>query len=248
MFLFTDSRPGVALAFTDRHGGVSAGPWQSLNLGTSNGDDLDAVARNHDLLASEVGIAASSMAPMSQVHGDVVHVHDASSSPVPVADALVTRRPDLALLVRVADCLPVVLADAQAGVVGVAHAGRQGLAHGVVAGTVAAMRAQGAAAITAWMGQRVCGCCYEVPAQMRDEVAAVVPAAWSETSWGTPALDIGAGVLAQLGELGVAAIDVADLLGRSAACTLENENLFSHRRQGRRSGRMGGLVRLLPAC
>jgi copper oxidase (laccase) domain-containing protein len=83
---------------------------------------------------------------------------------------------------------------------------------------------------------------------MRAEVAAVAPRAWSETSWGTPALDVGAGVRAQLEALGVHVVDLADAMGRSAACTLENDDLYSYRRQGQRSGRLGGLVRLTGAA
>jgi copper oxidase (laccase) domain-containing protein len=69
---------------------------------------------------------------------------------------------------------------------------------------------------------------------------------WAETSWGTPALDVGAGAHAQLRELGVRTVDTADTLGRSSACTLENDDLYSYRRQGSDSGRLGGLVRLVP--
>ena len=246
MFLFTETRPGVAVAFTDRHGGVSSGPWDSLNLGTKTGDDADSVARNLDRVATAFGVPATSVARMTQVHGHVVHVVEAADHEAPVADALVTTTPDLALLARVADCLPVVLADTAAGVVGIAHAGRQGVVSAVVPAAVAEMRAYGATDITAWLGPRVCGCCYEVPAAMRDEAVAAVPQMWAETSWGTPALDLGAGVHAQLRELGVATVDIADTLGRSAACTLENENLYSYRRQGSESGRLGGLVRLVP--
>jgi YfiH family protein len=245
VFLFHEDRPGVSLAFTDRHGGVSSGPWHSLNLGTSNGDDPVHVARNHDRVAA--AFDTSSLARMSQVHGNAVaHVDEASTADIPVADALVTSRRGLALLVRAADCLPVVLADAEAGVVAVAHAGREGVVRAVVPAAIAAMRELGAAAITGWLGPRVCGACYEVPAAMRDEVTAAVPATWSQTSWGTPAVDVAAGVLAQLRELEVAAVDLADSLGRPAACTVENEDLFSYRRQGQRSGRLGGLVRLAP--
>ena len=244
MFVFTEERTGVALAFTDRHGGVSSGPWESLNLGTSNGDDPDAVRGNHDRVAGAFGVPADAMARMSQVHGDAVHVSDGTSPRIPVADALITTTPGLALLVRAADCLPVLMADTEAAVAGAAHAGRPGLACAVAPATVAAMRERGASAITAWLGPRVCGRCYEVPQAMRAEVAAVAPSAWSETTWGTPALDIAAGVRAQLEALGVDVVDLADAVGRSAACTLENEHLYSYRRQGRRSGRLGGLVRL----
>lgn len=238
----------MTLAFTDRHGGVSSGPWESLNLGSSNGDDPDLVRSNHDRLANAFGVPADAMVRMSQVHGDVVYVSDGTGTRIPVADALVTTTPGLALVVRVADCLPVVLADPGAAVAGVAHAGRQGLVCAVVPATVAAMRERGATAISAWLGPRVCGRCYEVPTAMRAEVTAVAPRAWSETTWGTPALDVGAGVRAQLEALGVDVLDLADVVGRSAACTLENDDLYSYRRQGQRSGRLGGLVRLTGAA
>ena len=106
-------------------------------------------------------------------------------------------------MVRVADCVPVLLADPHGGVIGAAHAGRKGLADGVVTACVEQMRQVGAQQISAWVGPHICGRCYEVPADMRDEVAAVEPVAASTTSWGTAALDIGAGVVAQLERLGV---------------------------------------------
>jgi YfiH family protein len=138
-------------------------------------------------------------------------------------------------MIRVADCVPVLLADVQAGVVGAAHAGRQGVALDIVGRTVERMRALGADRITAWVGPHVCGRCYEVPEQMRDEVAALVPATRAQTTWGTPSLDLGAGVLAQLGAAGVEAVAVE-------RCTLEDPALHSYRRDGAASGRIAGLV------
>jgi copper oxidase (laccase) domain-containing protein len=76
-----------------------------------------------------------------------------------------------------------------------------------------------------------------VPAELRDEVAERVPASYAETSWGTPSIDVAAGVRAQLAELEV---DVVD----ATACTIESENLYSYRREGPVSGRMAGLVKL----
>ena len=96
------------------------------------------------------------------------------------------------------------------------------------------MRASGATVIRAWLGPSVCGSCYEVPAELRDEVAAVLPATWSTTSWGTPALDLPAGAAGQLDALGVP-------IEYRGPCTLENESLFSYRRDSR-SGRFAGLV------
>jgi len=191
-------------------------------------------------LAAVVEETGVPFARLSQVHGDdVVHVVSdppvGPSDDVPVADALVTSRRGVGLMVRVADCVPVLLADPEAGVVGAVHAGRVGTTLGVVARTVERMHALGADDVRAWIGPHVCGRCYEVPVQMRDEVAAVVPATRSETSWGTPALDLGAGVAAQLADAGVPAVDV----GR---CTLEDERLHSYRRDGADSGRLAGLV------
>src|SRR5690606_10514413 len=146
----------------------------------------------------------------------------------PAADAVVTTTPGLVLAVRVADCTPVLLADAGAGVLGAAHAGRPGLAVGVVPAVVARMAELGAdpARVVAVVGPAVCGRCYEVPAEMREQVvaAAGVPEAWAETRWGTPAVDVPGGVVAQLKAAGVA--DVR----RVATCTMESEDHYSYRR------------------
>ncbi len=246
MFAFRESRGPIEVAFTDRHDGVSEGPWESLNLGTSNGDDPERVARNHDIVATGLGLEPDRMVRMSQKHGDQVATVTSRPAEIPIADGLVTTTPDLGLLVRVADCVPVVLADADAGVVGVAHAGRPGLTAGIVASTVAGLRAAGADDIVAWLGPRVCGRCYEVPENMRAEVAAEVPAAWATTSWGTPAVDVGAGVASQLRDLGVEVVDLMATSDPADWCTRENTDLFSYRRQGQRSGRLGGVVRVRP--
>jgi YfiH family protein len=181
---------------------------------------------------------------MRQVHGADVHAVDrtwldARHADLPVGDALVTDLPGVVLMVRVADCVPVLLADVDHGVVGAAHAGRPGLVAGIVPATVARMRELGADRIVAWLGPHVCGSCYEVPGEMRDEVAAVVPEAYAETSWATPAVDVGAGVVAQLEKLGVEVVD-------ASRCTLETDDLYSYRREGAAAGRLGGLVWVRP--
>jgi YfiH family protein len=135
--------------------------------------------------------------------------------------------------------VPILLADPEARVVAAVHAGRPGMVAGVVPAAVAAMRSAGARDLHAWVGPHVCGACYEVPEQMRAEASAVVPAAYAETSWGTPALDIGAGVRAQLADSGVTTVD-------ASRCTIEDEDLFSYRRQGVASGRFAGLVWVRP--
>jgi purine-nucleoside/S-methyl-5'-thioadenosine phosphorylase / adenosine deaminase len=242
VFAFTETRGRVDVAFTDRHGGVSDGPYASLNLAVNGSEDPVAVEHNLDVLARAFAPdgTRATLALMRQVHGaEVAVVAERPAAEPPEADALVTGTPGVALVVRAADCVPVLLADVGRGVVGAAHAGRPGLVAGIVPATVAAMRDLGAGEITAWVGPHICGACYEVPEQMRADVAAVVPEAFAETSWGTPAVDVGAGVLAQLRADGV---DVVD----ASRCTREDEDLYSYRRQGVESGRLAGVVRVRP--
>lgn len=191
-------------------------------------------------LAAVVAATGVPFARLSQVHGDEVVVvteepPHGPSDRVPTADALVTTRRGTGLMVRAADCVPVILAAPYAGVIGAVHAGRVGVTLDVVGRTVERMQELGAGALRAWVGPHVCGRCYEVPAQMRDEVAALVPETRAETSWGTPSLDLAAGVDAQLAARGVQAVHV----GR---CTREDERLHSYRRDGAASGRLAGLV------
>ena len=192
-------------------------------------------------LASLEGACGVRFARLDQVHGDHVAVVEApaptAQAAVPEADALVTTTPGVGLMVRAADCVPVVLADPEAGVAAVAHAGRAGMVLDVVTRTVEAMTSHGAspAGTTAWVGPHVCGACYEVPAALREEVAAAVPESWATTSWGTPAVDVGAGVRAQLARAGVEVVDVP-------GCTREEASLPSYRRDGAAAGRLGGLV------
>ena len=250
MFLRDDQLGPARLSVTDRRGGSSRAPYAELNLGGHVGDDPVLVDQNRRRLADSLGVPSGRLLFMAQVHGSDVVVVDGSElppgpgRPVPEADAMVTAEPGLALAVLVADCTPVLLASPQGGahgVVRVAHAGRRGMAGGVVAATVSAMRRLGAdpATTTALVGPAICGRCYEVPAAMQAEVAAVEPASRSTTWSGTPALDVRAGVVAQLEAAGVTAIEV------DPSCTAESDRLYSHRRDGV-TGRFAGVACLLP--
>ena len=228
-------RGRVARAVTGRGGGVSAGPFATLNLGDHVGDDPAAVAANRATLAACVGVPAERLLVARQVHGTTVAVVDRPwPGPPPEADALVTSRPGLALAVLVADCVPVLLVAPGEGVVAVAHAGRRGMADGVVPSTVAAMRTLGATDLFATVGPSICARCYEVPLEMRDAVAARQPVAASVSRHGRPSLDVAAGVLEQL--RGTCA-DVAQLPG----CTAEDAGYYSFRRDGL-TGRFAGLA------
>jgi YfiH family protein len=248
--LRADLGPGVVAGFTTRHGGVSPAPWSSLNLGANTADDAARVRENRSRLGAWLG---APVAFTTQVHGDGVLVLDESeraewvSDAPPVAageaDAAVTVAVGFGLGVIVADCVPVLLADPVARVIGVAHAGRAGVRLGVVHRVVDAMVAAGATAqhLRAAVGPAVCGRCYEVPAAMRDDVAAVVPTARATTAAGTPSLDLPAAVLAQLAASGVRDVAHVD------RCTVEDPELFSHRRAtatGSITGRQAGVILL----
>ncbi|MDR1834167.1 MAG: polyphenol oxidase family protein [Propionibacteriaceae bacterium] len=240
--------PGVQFACTDRDGGVSAPPYGSLNLGKSGADDPRRVQRNFQLVRQELGVETT--VTTAQVHGTQVLDVDAAflsrwhpgsevgddipgQARLARADAMVTAERGVALAIRIADCVPVLFAAP--GVVGAAHAGRVGLLAGVLDAAVAAMRRHGAGAITAWIGPHICGRCYEVPEVMATDAWACIPATKARTRSGTPAIDLGAGVAAELERLG------CQVAGDSP-CTFETPSLFSHRRNGPETGRQSALI------
>lgn len=233
-----DLGPGVRAGFSSRAGGVSTGPWSALNLGYHVDDDWDRAYANRSILGRWLG---APITMTSQVHGSTVaEVTRYQPSTRRKADAMVSTAREVGLGVMVADCVPVLLADAEAGVVATAHAGRGGLVAGVVPNAVAAMLERGArpGAIRAAVGPSICGRCYEVPPGMRDDVEAAVPGTGGTTSWGTPSVDIARGVLAQLAEAGVEHVEHVD------RCTYEDERYFSYRRDGV-TGRFAGVVALV---
>lgn len=226
----------VDLAFTDRRGGVSAAPFGALNLALAGDDDPAAVAENLRRVLADFA-PGDEVADLQQVHGREVVLVESAATGRFVGDGLVTRSRGVVLMVRAADCVPVLLADPDAGVVGAVHAGRAGVLAGVVTAALELMGDQGARQVTGWIGPHVCGRCYEVPPEMQEEVSQMEPTTRATTSWGTPALDLGAGVRSQLERAGAEVVDVA-------RCTRETPDLHSHRRDGRSAGRLAGLIRL----
>lgn len=236
--------PVIGTLFTTRRGGLSAAPYDSLNLGGSVGDDPSAVRVNRSVVAEQIGLPAERMVWMRQVHGStVVRVGGpgGTTEQLPDCDGIVTAAPGVALGVLAADCVPILAGDPQAGVVGAAHAGRRGAANGIARQLIEAMADAGAdvAAIRVWLGPAICGRCYEVPAQMCREVERALPGSACRTGRGTPGLDLRAGVRGQLSALGLRRIDV------DTRCTHTDPDLFSHRR-GAPTGRQAGLIWRMP--
>ena len=222
-FFFHDTVPvdtgTVSVAFTDA----------SLDLGDLAAEEVRAAG-----LAELARVTGATPYLMHQVHGIAVHLVTGPDGAFPDADALVTAEAGVALLARAADCVPVLLVG-QDGLIGAVHAGREGVRRGVVTAAVARMRDLGSTGVRAWVGPHICGACYEVPEGLRAEIAAVVPATHATTSWGTPSLDLGAGVLAQLAAVDVPVVEVG-------GCTREDESLHSYRRDGAAAGRLAGVV------
>ncbi|MDA0567042.1 peptidoglycan editing factor PgeF [Streptomonospora sp. S1-112] len=229
--------PGVRAGFTRRHdGGVSAAPYDSLNLGLGVGDDRAAVLENRRRAAAGLGFDPGRVVWMDQVHSAEVAVAE-EPGVVGRVDGVVTARRDLVLAALAADCLPILAADPEAGVIGAAHSGRLGTAAGIATELVAAMVRLGARPerVRAVLGPSICGECYEVPAWMRDEVARAVPEAAATTRAGTPGIDMRAAAAAQLRAADVGHVEV------DGRCTLETPDIFSHRR-GAPTGRFAGYV------
>jgi polyphenol oxidase len=205
---------------------VSDGPYESLNLGILTEDDRTKVERNRELLAEAAGLDPGSIAMGWQVHGTGIKQWDArpDGAPLDRVDGHVTPRDDLALLVLVADCLPVALSSA--GQVGMVHCGWRGLAGGILADAVAHFDAPPAAAA---VGPGIGPCCYEVG----DEVRSQFDPRFARGRM----LDLRAIAEERLRSAGVEQVAHVDL------CTSCRPDLFfSHRRDRGVTGRQGGLV------
>jgi polyphenol oxidase len=168
--------PGVAHGFFTRQGGVSQGPYMSLNCGYGSGDAAEAVSHNRFYVARTLGFENTPVNTAYQIHSsDAVVVKEPWAwESAPKADALVTNVPGVIIGVLTADCLPILLADPQAKVVAAVHAGWKGAFGGVIETAVKKMLFLGARlpAITATVGPAIAQCSYEVGPEFRDQFLA----------------------------------------------------------------------------
>lgn len=228
---------------TLRQGGVSVAPFDSLNLGQRGEDAPAALAENLRRLRQAAGLPADPVW-LQQVHGATVV--DVDHDPQHVADAAVTCRPGVVLAIQTADCLPVVLATADARCIAVAHAGWRGLAAGVLQNTVAAVaeRAPGVA-IHAWLGPAIGPERFEVGAEV---VAAFCDAdpdaeiAFRENARGRWQCD-----LYTLARRALAMEGVASFHGGGLCTHSDAGRFFSYRREAR-TGRMATLAWIEPVA
>jgi len=221
--------------FSGREGGVSSGPFGSLNLGDHVGDDPVLVGRNRQSLADLIGVRA--IVSMDQVHGSQVRRFDGFSDSHAIGmainlgecDALVSSESNVGLLAMGADCLTVAFGCDDA--VAVAHAGWRGLAAGVLEQTATEIAQVGRGEIHAAIGPAAGACCYEVSDEV---ISAFKPAAVHSDRM----LDLAGTAEVLLRDLGVSSVRCID------ACTIcdRQRRFFSHRREGTPTGRQGAVA------
>lgn len=211
---------------------------------TGSTDTADPLQRGR--LAAAVGLPAERVLLPRQVHGStVVRAAGPWTGDAPEADGVLLHAAGLAVGVRAADCMPLLLADTVTGVAAAVHVGRAGLVADIVGVAIGALRDVGAQQVLAVPGPTVCGRCYEVPAELSRQVGSAAPGAASTTSWGTPAVDIPAGVRVQLHAATEQHALPLTVDASWQECTLEGAHLYSYRRDAT-AARHAGLVQVLP--
>jgi hypothetical protein len=226
------------VAFSSRLGGVSDGPYASLNLGILTHDDPDCVVENRRRLAAEVGVDPGTATMAWQVHGAEVAKADGRGiampgTPLERCDGLWTDEPGRGLMLLAADCLPVVLARTNGSpALAVLHVGWRGLLVGIVA---AGAEALGDGPFAAAIGPGIGPCCYEVG----DEVAAPFRARFGDDVLVGRNLDLAEATERALRSAGAGTVERVSLC---ASC--EEELFFSHRRDRGVTGRQGVLAAL----
>lgn len=236
-----DSDEGLLHTVLTRVGGVSRAPYATLNLGHSVGDDAEAVEENHRRALLPLGVDPSGVVSPWQVHGAAVEVvgPEDLGTVRPDTDALVTAASGVPLLMRFADCAPVLLCDPVRRVVGLAHAGWRGVVAGVIQATVRAMADQLAcdpATIWAGVGPTIGSCCYEVGRDVAQQIERATPANATVVHErnGHVYADLPGAVQAQLRATGVHRVEQA---GLCTSCHVDE--FFSHRAENGQTGRFG---------
>ena len=219
---------GYEVVFTTRLGGVSEGPYASLNLGRKSGDDVERVDENRRIACASIDADVEKLALNYQVHSNRV-LRAAAAARGEHADGLWTEEPGLPVLAMSADCLPVALArvGGKQRAVAVVHVGWRGLLAGILA---AGTRALGRYELAAAVGPGIGPCCYEVG----EEVAAPFRERFGADVVQAGRLDLWTSAVRALGAAGIGRVDRFD---RCTAC--EPETFFSHRRDAGRTGRQG---------
>jgi len=247
-------RAGVPHGFTTRLGGVSGEPYDTLNLASSakapNTDANTNIAENFRRVRRALGCLRHIRVQVNQVHGNEIWLPPAEPirpADAPRADAIATERPGLLLMVRVADCVPVLLSDSSGRVVSAIHAGWRGGVAGVVqkaVETIGGSFGVEASDLVSAVGPCIGLAHFEVGPEVVSafEQAGLGDAVDTRT-WDKPHIDLARAVTHQLKRAGI----TGDRIDRTDRCTYQNaEEFFSHRRGPGRTGRQAALIAAKP--
>jgi YfiH family protein len=234
-------RAGFRHAFFTRRGGVSAGPYASLNFSVAVGDEPARVGRNLELAGAALGVQAQKVHFVSQVHGAVVVDVDGTAGRDEVlkreGDAVIGRAPGLACGVRSADCVPILVGDTHSGGVVAIHAGWRGVVRGVVEAGITALRrlAGPEATLVAAIGPHIREQAFEVSEDVAAELQAASPVDGVVLRGADkPHVVLARIVRGKLTQLGLGEASIEDVGGCTAS---EPERFFSFRRDGKIGGR-----------
>jgi polyphenol oxidase len=217
--------PGYVVGFTTRVGGVSQGPYASLNLGRGTGDDVDLVDENRRRVCAELGADPELLAANRQVHSAIVNRAEPGQLGEP-GDGVWTAEPGVPLLATVADCVPIAIAARGRGRLALLHAGWRGLSSGLLAAGADAIRGDDRSELSAIVGPSAGPCCYEVGAEVAER--------FDHDLTRSRKLDLWTAAERLLRNAGVAVVQRVDV------CTICNPELFfSHRRDGKPRGVQG---------
>ena len=235
--------PNLISAESTRHGGVSPAPFASLNLGISTDDSPENVIENRRLFFEAIGATNYSFASSYQVHGTEV-LYTTEPGRFEGYDALITNQPGLLVGVTVADCVPVLIYDAENQVVATIHAGWRGTVGGIVSKTLARMQQQfdtQPAACYSYVGTCIDECSFEVGPEVAREFADTFVQINPITQ--RPCVDLKANNRQQLIDAGV---PVRQIELSPSSTVLNNQDYFSHRAEKGQTGRMLAVIGLRP--
>ncbi len=226
---------------TDRYGGVSLKPYDSLNLALHVGDEVKDVLENRILTSEKYDFSIKNLIYMDQVHGnEVVVVEHAMDNKIENCDALITNERKIPLMVMVADCIPILFYDSVKKVVGVAHAGRNGTFLRIAQKSVLKMQERygcDTKDIMIGLGASIQSCCYEVGKDLADICTKNFGEGFVMMKQEKYYLDLQSLNHAQLLEVGIKEENIE----LSTTCTACDENYFSYRREGE-TGRFAGFI------
>ncbi|SFO99100.1 peptidoglycan editing factor PgeF [Hydrogenimonas thermophila] len=225
----------IKYCFTNRHGGVSTPPYDSLNLAFHVGDNQENVIQNRKILQNKFNL--QNIVWMDQVHSDNVQtVSSPQTKPLSACDAIITNQPNIALAVMVADCIPILMFDPKRNIIAAIHAGRNGTFLQIAPKTVKVMQKEFGSVptdIQVIMGPSIHSCCYEIG----DDLASIVEKNFSKNYLNGRMLDLQKLNCDQLIEAQIN----KNHIKISKICTCCNSDYFSYRKEGT-TGRFAGVI------